>query len=122
MIRRPPRSTLFPYTTLFRPRGLDEGSSVLPAQALPLASQLDVGGDDRGLDARWIRAHERERLLDKILGVERAESAVEQRLRQPRYRERGHRAEHQRLGPRDMLAGNRRVDEHHRRQRIGMRL
>src|SRR2546426_4701691 len=25
MIRRPPRSTLFPYTTLFRSRGLEEG-------------------------------------------------------------------------------------------------
>src|SRR5260221_1316064 len=25
MIRRPPRSTLFPYTTLFRSRGLDNG-------------------------------------------------------------------------------------------------
>src|SRR5687767_7592068 len=24
MLRRPPRSTLFPYTTLFRSRGLDE--------------------------------------------------------------------------------------------------
>src|SRR3712207_6955091 len=28
MIRRPPRSTLFPYTTLFRSRGVDD-----PAQA-----------------------------------------------------------------------------------------
>src|SRR3712207_8897336 len=26
MIRRPPRSTLFPYTTLFRSRGGDEGN------------------------------------------------------------------------------------------------
>src|SRR5256885_3151956 len=26
MIRRPPRSTLFPYTTLFRSRGSDESS------------------------------------------------------------------------------------------------
>src|SRR5258707_11722259 len=26
MIRRPPRSTLFPYTTLFRSRGMDKGS------------------------------------------------------------------------------------------------
>src|SRR5687768_17739618 len=26
MIRRPPRSTLFPYTTLFRSRGVQEGS------------------------------------------------------------------------------------------------
>src|SRR5947208_8005145 len=32
MIRRPPRSTLFPYTTLFRsvPRGLDESQQVRP--------------------------------------------------------------------------------------------
>src|SRR2546425_2325741 len=28
MIRRPPRSTLFPYTTLFRSRRLDAGSSL----------------------------------------------------------------------------------------------
>src|SRR2546426_5929401 len=27
MIRRPPRSTLFPYTTLFRSHGLADGSS-----------------------------------------------------------------------------------------------
>src|SRR5258708_15830050 len=27
MIRRPPRSTLFPYTTLFRSLGLDHGES-----------------------------------------------------------------------------------------------
>src|SRR2546422_7889272 len=27
MIRRPPRSTLFPYTTLFRSRGLSDGSN-----------------------------------------------------------------------------------------------
>src|ERR1043165_7742018 len=29
MIRRPPRSTLFPYTTLFRSRGGDRGARVL---------------------------------------------------------------------------------------------
>src|SRR5256885_15398497 len=42
MIRRPPRSTLFPYTTLFRspptPRGLAPGSNLLPASPAPLAS------------------------------------------------------------------------------------
>src|SRR5256885_7080818 len=32
MIRRPPRSTLFPYTTLFRSRGLDLGGRAAPAQ------------------------------------------------------------------------------------------
>src|SRR5256885_11951452 len=31
MIRRPPRSTLFPYTTLFRSRGLDPGRDRRPA-------------------------------------------------------------------------------------------
>src|SRR3712207_7801185 len=31
MIRRPPRSTLFPYTTLFRSHGVDD----LPADHLP---------------------------------------------------------------------------------------
>src|SRR5260221_5483273 len=29
MIRRPPRSTLFPYTTLFRSLGLDEASKLM---------------------------------------------------------------------------------------------
>src|SRR5690349_22979029 len=46
MIRRPPRSTLFPYTTLFRsgtgasPRLLDEGSKALgqPLPVRPLTS------------------------------------------------------------------------------------
>src|SRR3712207_8219153 len=33
MIRRPPRSTLFPYTTLFRSRHLSRGCSPLRRQA-----------------------------------------------------------------------------------------
>src|SRR5260370_8098143 len=33
MIRRPPRSTLFPYTTLFRSRALQEGD-LLPEDAM----------------------------------------------------------------------------------------
>src|SRR5260370_26152574 len=40
MIRRPPRSTLFPYTTLFRslrePVGLPEPGGLLPARPLGL--------------------------------------------------------------------------------------
>src|SRR2546430_7950743 len=34
MIRRPPRSTLFPYTTLFRSREDDEGGHVSGGEAL----------------------------------------------------------------------------------------
>src|SRR5690349_23237757 len=39
MIRRPPRSTLFPYTTLFRSRGAPPlGFPLLPWRALPGAA------------------------------------------------------------------------------------
>src|SRR3712207_7380924 len=34
MIRRPPRSTLFPYTTLFRSRSLDKPDSLYKLNAL----------------------------------------------------------------------------------------
>src|SRR2546430_15637786 len=37
MIRRPPRSTLFPYTTLFRSREVDFTALTLPAAASPCA-------------------------------------------------------------------------------------
>src|SRR2546429_9965901 len=49
MIRRPPRSTLFPYTTLFRSPGSDQRNVVLPLRPedLPdLAEQrVDVVAD-----------------------------------------------------------------------------
>src|SRR5947209_13851746 len=44
MIRQPPRSTLFPYTTLFRSRGLPRARGVAPAtqrfRPLPLGSRI----------------------------------------------------------------------------------
>src|SRR2546430_17179274 len=48
MIRRPPRSTLFPYTTLFRSRGVVEAL----VTAAPAVGQLGnpVAGVDRGRD------------------------------------------------------------------------
>src|SRR3712207_8350364 len=62
MIRRPPRSTLFPYTTLFRsglaPR-LDAGPSLL---FLGHACCIDPGAYvvkllSWGLSATWVRGH-----------------------------------------------------------------
>src|SRR2546430_3072823 len=44
MIRRPPRSTLFPYTTLFRSRG---AAQMRPLRHLP-ATVSDVQGPGRG--------------------------------------------------------------------------
>src|SRR5690349_24220442 len=44
MIRRPPRSTLFPYTTLFRSAGVDAGGRVKQVQAgIAGANELPVG-------------------------------------------------------------------------------
>src|SRR3712207_8773950 len=49
MIRRPPRSTLFPYTTLFR-SGPDEGAWV-GVGGLDVAADRRFEGVDRGEDA-----------------------------------------------------------------------
>src|SRR3712207_7741361 len=46
MIRRPPRSTLFPYTTLFRSQGPDRG--VDQARRLDLERAHLRADDDRG--------------------------------------------------------------------------
>src|SRR3712207_8401784 len=67
MIRRPPRSTLFPYTTLFRSRGADRGvarGALRPARKR--LARLPPGA--RGPHARAARraaAARRLRLLDR---------------------------------------------------------
>src|SRR3712207_8664845 len=43
MIRRPPRSTLFPYTTLFRSE-----ARVLVPEPVAVAQRLELPGDDGG--------------------------------------------------------------------------
>src|SRR5256885_11398450 len=43
MIRRPPRSTLFPYTTLFRSGGLDRGFGFI---LLEIFKRVDLGADE----------------------------------------------------------------------------
>src|SRR5687768_17728135 len=48
MIRRPPRSTLFPYTTLFRSRELKEETGVDDVDLEQLAAFGDPGRDPRG--------------------------------------------------------------------------
>src|SRR3712207_8370726 len=49
MIRRPPRSTLFPYTTLFRSRAVEE-RTLFEAER-QVAEQRAAWSDVRGLDA-----------------------------------------------------------------------
>src|SRR5689334_23976746 len=58
MIRRPPRSTLFPYTTLFRSQGqmAPSGAARHPARVLARLQErprrLQDGRQDRGLQDR----------------------------------------------------------------------
>src|SRR5256885_5963628 len=65
MIRRPPRSTLFPYTTLFRSLDGDPGSRV---EARALLEDRQPGGEVRRLELRHEAALEtrlRERFEDR---------------------------------------------------------
>src|SRR3989454_5639563 len=49
MIRRPPRSTLFPYTTLFRSRRRDHDGGDVPRQARPAGNGVRGWDDGCGL-------------------------------------------------------------------------
>src|SRR3712207_9240343 len=53
MIRRPPRSTLFPYTTLFRsPVAVVDADQALPGVAVDRPGCLAALGDERVEEAR----------------------------------------------------------------------
>src|SRR2546425_11720090 len=56
MIRRPPRSTLFPYTTLFRSRGTHQDAG----RQLALDGQVPVVKGWRLVAVRWIPAHDKQ--------------------------------------------------------------
>src|SRR3989449_4815753 len=61
MIRRPPRSTLFPYTTLFRSparQGLAEGSNRLPLDADAGAARGGALSRRRADEGRGARSEE----------------------------------------------------------------
>src|SRR2546427_1361734 len=62
MIRRPPRSTLFPYTTLFRST-VDGNSGEEPderrGQEEPLREDREPVLDEHAAERRWRRRHER---------------------------------------------------------------
>src|SRR3712207_7011361 len=67
MIRRPPRSTLFPYTTLFRSRRPGAGAVL----AVPLIDELRAAGDDR---EGWRFAEVADRGLLRLRGDRRVRS------------------------------------------------
>src|SRR2546426_5530384 len=57
MIRRPPRSTLFPYTTLFRSRQLAESAAARGLPVEPLVDKATEGGA-KGVPAERVRSEE----------------------------------------------------------------
>src|SRR5256885_12303534 len=58
MIRRPPRSTLFPYTTLFRSRRRDGREPAQLHQEYGLALGTRAGGSSSGPAGQWPRSEE----------------------------------------------------------------
>src|SRR3712207_9138356 len=65
MIRRPPRSTLFPYTTLFRSHGVEADQSVELLLALAVTRGLDRPCDRVAL-AQAALAHLGQRDVDVV--------------------------------------------------------
>src|SRR5947207_8881975 len=65
MIRRPPRSTLFPYTTLFRSEVARRSSRIRVTRAgiRRRSRGRDAGG---GVHARWPRAHRLDRKSTRL--------------------------------------------------------
>src|SRR3712207_9020708 len=62
MIRRPPRSTLFPYTTLFRSPGRPRRHRLVPLGVRLLgaarrARSLERGRRDHAVDGGWLSRH-----------------------------------------------------------------
>src|SRR2546427_5345130 len=65
MIRRPPRSTLFPYTTLFRSKSAPQGAVFEEAKAQSALQDAAV--------LREARGELRQALSDRSLGLQRSE-------------------------------------------------
>src|SRR3712207_7531481 len=69
MIRRPPRSTLFPYTTLFRSEGSDQLLGVPQRRLEHLARAPGVGvGEERHLDPRADAVQGRAQVVGDVVG------------------------------------------------------
>src|SRR5258706_6047243 len=73
MIRRPPRSTLFPYTTLFR--SLD-GESVFDLRLggddevkIPAVTEAELGTFDRGIAGAKLRSEEHTSELQSLTNL-----------------------------------------------------
>src|SRR5690242_21130888 len=70
MIRRPPRSTLFPYTTLFRSRAEKAAGVEIPVElgaAFHIANQVILANDELGIIPRMIGVTHFDRVSIELL-------------------------------------------------------
>src|SRR5438477_3083859 len=67
MIRRPPRSTLFPYTTLFRSDELPAALDAVAGDEDPRVAVLEPGGDGLGAEPGEDRREDGAELADREL-------------------------------------------------------
>src|SRR3712207_9024562 len=72
MIRRPPRSTLFPYTTLFRSRGVGVVVGVRRTDHGHWKSTLGVRAEQRPLGLQLVARVRREAIV-QLRGLDRSE-------------------------------------------------
>src|SRR2546429_5712862 len=79
MIRRPPRSTLFPYTTLFRSCRSRRRGALALEQPLEPCQVFAVGAPDRARDQRRRHPRESARLAERIRSEEHT-SELQSRL------------------------------------------
>src|SRR5712664_4410826 len=70
MIRRPPRSTLFPYTTLFRSHFEQESRPIFDRASIPVGSFVAVVLEEL-IDQMTIGGHEFDAIEARFLRVER---------------------------------------------------
>src|SRR5260370_18914150 len=68
MIRRPPRSTLFPYTTLFRSSSAPVARAVSPSPSSQVTSTTSSASTASAL-ARWTRSEEHTSELQSHLNL-----------------------------------------------------
>src|SRR3712207_9470379 len=87
MIRRPPRSTLFPYTTLFRSLGHGAAEDDRdPVLAVARELRLEVPRRERGAEPELDDVHRRARDLHEAVDLGERQPAVHQ-VRDPRSEE-----------------------------------
>src|SRR5258708_14044397 len=84
MIRRPPRSTLFPYTTLFR--SLDDAAPrvavplPLPADTHTQVSSEDTAGRGRGTDRKSTRLNSSHQIISYAVFCLKKKTSQQQTL------------------------------------------